>query len=131
MRGRRWVLPGVLALLAVTGCKDADRDQLRKVGSQTGSNLQDLAGGPRGKTAGILQGVRGTLSLRNSDDRVAARLRFDKGMQGADVTVKLLSPGVVELTGKVRSAEQKQLAVELANGTVGVEKVSDKLEVQN
>jgi hypothetical protein len=117
------LLPGL------SGCQDNERETLRQVGNRSMAHLQDLVGGPRGKLAGVLQGVRGTLAARNGDDRVAARLRFDKEMVGAEVTVKLVKPGVVELSGTVRSGEQKVQAVTLAGSTVGIEQVVDQLTI--
>jgi osmotically-inducible protein OsmY len=60
--------------------------------------------------------------------RVAARLRWDKKLADAQIRTRAMG-NTVELKGTVRDAEQRRHALELAESTTGVEKVTDGLEV--
>ena len=60
--------------------------------------------------------------------RVSARLRWDKSLVDAKIEVSEAGT-TVELKGTVGEPAQKQRALELAESTAGVEKVTDSLEV--
>ena len=57
------------------------------------------------------------------------RLRSDKALQATKIEVTLRAGGEVELKGSLASDEQKRRALELADSTQGVEKVTDSLLV--
>jgi hypothetical protein len=116
-------------VLASGGCKRQDAEHLSGIGHHALGQLEGLAGGPRSKLADGWQAVRGGLDRTAVDTRVALRLRWDRIMEGAAVTVSSPAPGVVELRGTLASAAQQRRAVELARLTQGVEKVVDALEV--
>jgi hypothetical protein len=77
----------------------------------------------------------GWASLRNSVDqfgvqaRVYSRLRWDKNLAGADLTVDVEEEGVVVVSGRVSSEQAKQKALELARDTVGVKRAIVRLAV--
>jgi osmotically-inducible protein OsmY len=122
----RWVL---LGLVCVGGCKAKDTDTLVRIGRKTAARLDAATGGARGKLAGGVQAVRGSLSDSTPDSRVALRLRWDRYLAKAQVKVSLESPGVVVLEGTIRDTGYRQRAVDLAGSTLGVERVVDKLTV--
>ena len=62
------------------------------------------------------------------EGRVLTRLRWDKQLRDAAIEVHA-DEGVVELRGNVADEKQKQWAVQLAESTVGVERVTDNLTV--
>lgn len=62
------------------------------------------------------------------EEKVRVRIRTDKRMSGADVTILVgAASGEVKLRGQVKNGIQAARAVELAEGTTGVEKVIDEL----
>ncbi len=62
--------------------------------------------------------------------RVTARLRYEKSLSGTSIQVAAIESGL-ELKGKVQSAAQKKRAVELAESTTGVDRVTESLEVDD
>src|SRR5260370_6993744 len=104
MKGRRrgwkrWLWLGVATLAC--GCNSKDTERLGQVGLKVGDNLLDLAGGRQGKFAGSLRSLRGTLSDRALDDRVATRLRWARELSAVEVRVLPLRPKAVRLEGQV------------------------------
>jgi hypothetical protein len=97
------------------------------MGHKAAGHLEHVSGGAQGKMAtawrGLLPGGCDTL-----EGRVAARLHWEKSLSGAQIQV-LVKGEAVELRGTVASQEQKQRAVQLAETTAGVERVSDLLTV--
>ena len=59
---------------------------------------------------------------------MSQRLAWDKNLADARIQVRA-DGGAVELKGAVREAGQSKRAVELAESTAGVDKVTDSLEV--
>ena len=117
------VAGGVMA-----GGKRTDPDILAAVGKVTASKLK--------AAAPSLPAVGGPLAaLRVGDalsveETVRVRIASDKRMAGADVRVAP-GPGAgeVRLRGVARDGEQVTRAVRLAEGTSGVEKVTNELAV--
>jgi hypothetical protein len=60
--------------------------------------------------------------------RVTLRLRYEKTLAGSSIQVAAIEGGL-ELKGKVKDARQKKRAVELAESTTGVDRVTVSLEV--
>jgi hypothetical protein len=58
-----------------------------------------------------------------------ARIRWDKALQGANVTVELQKDGTTVLNGTVSTETAKQKAGQLAEDTVGVVRVANNLRV--
>lgn len=61
--------------------------------------------------------------------RVYARLYWDKQLADAPFQVESKNGGVIVLKGSVPTSEAKRHAVELAQGTIGVNKTIDELGV--
>jgi hypothetical protein len=119
-----------LALAAAAGgCNGQDTERLGKVGLKAGDKLLDLAGGRQGKLAGGVRALRGTLSERALDDRVATRLSWDRELSAAEVRVLPLGPKGVRLEGRVASAALQKRAEEVAKATLGVEQVVNAVTV--
>lgn len=117
------VLAGTFAL-----SKPTDLDVLLRVGRKTaekvGGGLPDAR-----KVAGPLAVFRAGDALP-VEERVRVRIHTDKQMAGADVTVSPTpTAGEVRLRGVVQTGAQKQRAIELAEGTAGVETVVEELAV--
>ena len=62
--------------------------------------------------------------------RVTSRLRYEKTLTGTSIQVVAIESGL-ELKGKVQRAAQKKRAVELAESTTGVDRVTESLEVDD
>jgi osmotically-inducible protein OsmY len=60
--------------------------------------------------------------------RVSARLRWEKSLADASIQV-VANEGGIELKGTVANLAQKKRAVELAESTTGVDRVTESLEV--
>lgn len=108
--------------------KPTDADILAKVVRVSGEKVHAALPDARA-VAGPLAAFRAGDALP-VEERVRVRVQTDKAMTGAEV-VAVAAPAVgeVRLKGVVASAAQKRRAVELAEGTAGVEKVIDELAV--
>jgi hypothetical protein len=118
-----------LVLFSPPGCKDQDREQLRKVGALSVEHLQEISGGPHGRVGTGLEALRGSISDLTPDSRVTARLRWDKELAGSSIRARMQQPGVVELQGTLQEESQRNRAIEVAKTTTGVEQVVDLLQV--
>jgi osmotically-inducible protein OsmY len=117
---------GVL-VSAVAGCNGSDVDSLARVGRKLVTGVENAAGGSESRLATSVQAVRGSLGEASVDARVALRLRWDRELAQAHITVHLAGPGVVQLDGSVTEPALRRRAVELAQSTRGVEQVIDNL----
>jgi hyperosmotically inducible protein len=115
-----------LALLAA-GCESQDADRLAKIGRKVADRLQAQTGSDPGRPQDSLQSIRGGIGEFALDAKVAARLRWDKDLEGTRIQVAALGGGVVRLTGTVPSFEARQRAIQLARTTSGVKDVADDL----
>lgn len=73
--------------------------------------------------------LRSTVDKMGVQGRVYGRLRWDKQLAESRIDVETEEGGVVLLRGQVSSAAAQQKALQLANDTVGVNKVVDELKV--
>ena len=132
IRARLSALLLALALLplalAATGCNKADNERLGKLGGVLRQKSEKLIAG-NNKVIRGWQTVPLHLGEVAVDARVSARLSWDRALEDTEIQVQL-TEGVVELTGMVRNGEQQRRAVELAQSTLGVEKVNDRLEIR-
>ena len=115
----------VLLLLSGAGCNRQDIDGLGRIGRRVLERTQAATSPLREKFDHTLQGI-GTLGLRQ---RVQHRLQWDKAL--ADTTIDVaVTDKEVELRGTIRRDEQRRRAIELAESTVGVERVTDHLTLE-
>jgi len=115
----------VLLLLSGAGCNRQDIDGLGRIGRRVLERTQAATSPLREKFDHTLQGI-GTLGLRQ---RVQHRLQWDKAL--ADTTIDVaVTDKEVELRGTIRRDEQRRRAIELAEFTVGVERVTDHLSLE-
>jgi hypothetical protein len=124
-RTMRWLGLG-LTWLAV-GCSGQDAEHLAEVGRRLGANLDSATGGTRGKFVDGLEAARTSWQAPTLDGRVSARLRWDRNLAGAQITVDSPAPGEVRLRGTVVDLNQRRRVVDLVGSTFGVEKVVDEL----
>src|SRR5262245_19371075 len=119
----------VLLAVAACGCETQDREHLDHIARKVAAKASNLTKGPDSRLQAGWQAFRGDLDQLTLDLRVAARIRWDKALQGAKIEVAV-HEGVIELKGTVRDADQRRRALELAEQTVGADKVNDALETQ-
>lgn len=118
-----WVAVGLLTM-SLVGCSRQDPEHLARVGARVGQKAEAVLAGGDSRLLRAWQPLRNEIAL---DARVTCRLSGDKLLAQQLLQVKV-SGGEVQLLGKVESAEQRRRAVQLAEETVGVEKVVDRLE---
>ncbi len=124
-RFARWLRPAALLALATLtcGCNHKDAEAMTRIGKK----LAGLAGDMRENLDSGWQEVYQGMSL---EARVAARLHWYKSLADSAIQVKT-NAHEVELTGSVRTPEQKRRAFDLAESTAGVDKVNDTLEIRS
>jgi hypothetical protein len=130
-KSRRCRRPWPLAVIVILGlgCSDQDSACLARIGARLGTKVDMLTGGAESRLANGWKAVRANLDDMALDTRVSARLLWDKEMEGSHVQVQA-SDGEIILQGTVRDLVQKKRATLLSETTVGVDKVTDNLEVQ-
>jgi hypothetical protein len=126
LRSGGWVLLGLAALAA--GCNRQDTERLARVGRRVVAKAEALTSDLRENLGDGWKGFCASTELAGLEARVAARLRWDKGLTDAAVTVHATG-GDVELKGTVHDPTQRRRAVELAESTAGVEKVTDSMQL--
>ena len=114
--------------LILCGCDSADQVHLSRCGRLVAQRLEHALEHD-GALGDVWRRIHETTDVA-LDARIMARLHWDKGTADAQVQVKAAN-GLVELKGRVRDEEQRRRALELAQGTVGVEKVTDSLEISS
>jgi osmotically-inducible protein OsmY len=127
MRKRARLLCVAGLALLLPGCEGQDADRLARIGRKVVDRLQVQTGAAPGRLPDSLQSIRGGLGEFAVDAKVAARLRWDKDLEGTSIQVGAVGNGVVKLTGTVPNFEARRHAVHLARTTVGVNNVVDEL----
>ena len=122
MRRSRFI---ALIFVLGAGCNRQDVDGLGRIGRKVLDRTQGAVSPLREKFDHTLKGI-GAVGLK---DRVLQRLQWDKGLADANFEI-VVADGEVELKGTLKRAEQRRRAVELAETTVGVERVTDHLRVE-
>lgn len=94
-----------------------------RIGEQLDRGLKDL-------TSELRQGwaeVRRSVEKLGVEGRVYSRLHWDKSLTSAELEIDVEDEGVVILTGTVPDAAARRKALQLAEDTVGVQQVVDRL----
>ncbi len=124
-RKKSWRYGLVLLAFLVGGCDDTEKlgRVFRLAGDRFGQGMQQAWS----RVAPRWQKMRGTPE-QLLQERVEGRLAPDRVLSGATIKVHVTGT-TVELSGTIQKEEQRRQAVTLAEGTVGVERVVDHLEV--
>jgi osmotically-inducible protein OsmY len=117
---RRWIV--LWAVLSLAGCEERELAALRKVGQRVVD-----------KTEGLVQEAAERLAARAPEpaavdtpdlaQRVRGRLQWDRKLAGQTITVQVQGDEV-RLSGAIKDESLRQRAVELAESTLGVAKVT-------
>jgi hypothetical protein len=111
---------------ASAGCDGEDADRLSRVYHRTAARFAGESAGARGKLSRGWNSLQGDpLAAASLRDRVAARLRLDRALAEASIEVDA-DGDVITLRGEV-GTDQGRRAVDLAESTIGVEKVVNEL----
>ena len=113
-----------LLLVLLAGCNRQDTEALTRIAKKVQVRAEAVTGDVKNSAANSWQGV-GEFGI---EGRVAARLRWDRSLADAKIEVSA-NGAIVELKGSVRDAAQKRRALDLAESTEGVDRVSDNLEL--
>jgi len=123
--------------LTLLTCLGANSGQAQETGKRVGEKL-DAAG--RDLRSGLNRAGRDAkeqfasakTSIQNMgvESRVYSRLHWDKALNDATIELSVSQAGVITLNGSVASPKAKVRAVELAQDTVGVTEVVDRLAVR-
>jgi hypothetical protein len=111
----------------VAGCNGEDTQRLAHVGRKVLEKIESATGNADGKLFGGLQVMR-SAAEPDLAGRVSARLRWDRSLADAKIEVSA-NGAIVELKGSVRDPAQKKRALDLAESTEGVDRVTDSLEL--
>jgi len=118
----------VLFVVIVSGAlgfsKKTDAEVLTRVG-MTSARKVTAEMPPASQLAGPLAATKKG-DLLPIEDRVRLRFQTEKALEGAKITV-IAEGGEVRLRGEVANALVRARAVELAQTTLGVEKVTNEL----
>lgn len=118
---RTWLF-GILPLLSI-GCDQTDGDRLTRVGRKVTEKVQALI--PNQTPFGDVFPAN---RPRGLEDRVRERLKMDRYLATSPIEV-IADGAVVRLRGTVNDPVLKRRAFEIADSTVGVEKVVDEIVV--
>jgi osmotically-inducible protein OsmY len=122
----RWRVLAWAALLLV-GCDGQDADRLGRIGHKVVDKMQAQTGGAQDRLPDNLQSIRGGVGEFALDAKVAARLHWDKELEGTPIQVVAVGGGAVKLSGTVPNWEVRQRAISVARDTAGVTGVVDEL----
>jgi hypothetical protein len=111
-------------IVACSGCNRSDGDRLARVAGTVTQKIQELL--PE-RTP-----LTGSFGLDNSaglENRVRDRFKFDRYLAPLPIEIDANDGNIVRLRGAVDDTVLKQRAIEIAESTVGVEKVVDEIVV--
>ena len=118
----RWI---ALLLLFAAGCNRQDTECLTRIGRKLAAHAK-AGSGEIGNRIDLSWAGKAEPSLR---DKIHDRLRFENTL--ADVTFEIrVNAKEVELKGSVKTALQRQRAIELAETVAGVDRVNADILVR-
>jgi osmotically-inducible protein OsmY len=125
MRVHHWAM--LFTVMTVSaGCSRQDAEGLSRIGRKISAHAKGSAGDVGGKVEHALFGSKKDPSLQ---EKVQDRLRWDNALADVKLEVSVKNKEV-ELKGEVKTAQQRLRAIDLAETSVGVEKVTDAIVVR-
>ncbi len=115
-----------VALLGL-GCSSQDSEILAQVFHRTTEKVEKAAGGNINHFANRLQSTATpTIGLA---ERVQTRLKWDRYLDGLQITVEDKAPGIVLVRGEMPDIAKKQRVIDLTRSTMGVKDLVDELKL--
>jgi osmotically-inducible protein OsmY len=134
MKGLHWLMvcgvAGVCIFAATRGWSQEGVGE--RVGQQVDrvfGQLREEAGELAGDVRQGFEKARAAVDRMSVEARLYARLHWDKALSDAPISVDVDRDGVALIQGTVSSEEAKAKAGQLAEDTVGVNRVTNDLEV--
>ncbi|CAN5154984.1 hypothetical protein BH10PLA2_BH10PLA2_02290 [soil metagenome] len=139
-RYRQAVLLALLCLAPV-GCEKEDPEHLSNLAKKVAARAEPVVSNldaqwlqrfhpTAERSQPALPPVAVPIAEPDAVARVTSRLRYEKSLGGTSIQV-VANEGALELKGKVQNVAQKKRAVELAESTTGVDRVTESLEVDD
>jgi hypothetical protein len=125
-RRRGFRLLGLILLASITGCNQQDTEALARMGGKVSTHTRSCADEMGAKLDMPWLRTHREPSLQ---EKVQQRLRWDNTLTDAAFEV-IVTDKEVELKGTAKDARQRQRALELAQTTAGVDKVTDSMTVR-
>jgi hyperosmotically inducible protein len=129
----RWAALAAAALAIAWAGPGQSQETGKKVGERLDEVGREIKGGlNRAGSAAKDQFARARTSVHamGVESRIYGRIHWDKALNDALIELAATGDGVVTLDGTVADARAKRRAVELAQETVGVTQVVDRLAVR-
>ncbi len=123
----RLILPAILLACAATcaGCNRNDAECVSRIGRKVATHTKHNAGDLGAKLDVSWLGKKEP----TLQEKIQDRLRWENTL--TDVTFEVIAKDKeIELKGTVKTANQRLRAIELAETTVGVDKVNDAITVK-
>jgi hypothetical protein len=129
LHAQTWLALALGPFLALAaGCGRDDTDCLARIGQKAVARAEILTEDANNRLGAGWHALREGTTYPCVESRVTARLAWDKELAAAKIKAARIEGGI-ELRGKVGNLEQRRRATELAQSTIGVEKVIDALEL--
>lgn len=131
---RRYIVAGLGLgfLAAVVGSTWAQQGAGEKAGEKLDRAIENVKKGVKGVAEEVRESFAKTKASVNAmgvESRLYGRLHWDKSLNSATIEVQVDRDGVATLRGAVTDGLTKTKALSLANETVGVNRVIDRLTV--
>ncbi len=99
------------------------------LGERIGQSIDQGLNRLQGEIQEGWESLKQTVDRLGIEGRVYSRLRWDKEVATATLKVKSTDDGIVTLEGQVATIAAKKKAMKLADDTVGVTRVIDRLSI--
>ena len=129
----RTLVPAIALLTLIATTSAQAQGTGKKIGAKLDEVGRDLKGGL--KSAGNemkeqFASVKTSVENMGVESRVYSRIHWDKALADATIELTTSQDGVITLDGSVATAQVKSHAAKLAQETLGVTKVVDRLAVR-
>lgn len=114
--------------LAVAGCSDADVEKLRVVGDRTYDRAANVVQQTWEELGRTLLDQKPVPTEPDLLTKVQQRLKWERELHALPIVASVHGEEVI-LTGVVKTKEQKERAIKIAETTQGVTQVQDQLEI--
>ena len=129
----RILVPAIALLTLITTAPAQAQGTGKKIGAKLDEVGRDLKGGLKSAGNEIKEqfsSVKTSVENMGVESRVYSRIHWDKALADATIELTASQDGVITLDGSVATSQAKSHAAKLAQETLGVTKVVDRLAVR-